>query len=208
MTEQSMSEDQVLGSVLRQLELPLPGLIALKTEKQTPAEQRARVELAERALWGASVVMSAALNIPPRARPTAADQPSDVECAWWRLHDAMEEVRRGWSEDMRAEWDADRHNRRSSIYTRVALKMRQSLGLVVEDGTELYGHSAQVATDESPKIKYEIDARWSRSMGFIEVRDPFTGEWHEIETKQAHQNWKTMANENKRKAVERAQARR
>jgi hypothetical protein len=195
-----MSQTDVRASVAKQLDVPLPAILALKREPQTPAEQRQRVEYAERALWGASIVMTT-LGLAARERPKIMADADELERAWWYLHDAAEAVRQQWSADDRADWDADRHTRRAAIWSQVTRKLIAA-GIHV-DGAEISAYAAhdQAATDEAPKIRYQLDAKWAREMGMLEVRDPFTGDWHTISSKEAPESWKTIARRNKERDV-------
>lgn len=181
-------------SVLLQLQQPLPGLLAMADDPQTPAEQRSRVAIAERCLWGASVVMANALGLGGRDASRASED--DLEQAWWKLHDATETIRALWGADDRAEYDADRHARRQAIYDLVMTKLDDQ-HLLSGQPVAPYARATQESTDARPIIRYQIDARWSREMGYLDVRDPFTGNWHTIETKEAPEAWKVLARRNR-----------
>jgi hypothetical protein len=45
-------------------------------------------------------------------------------------------------------------------------------------------------TDE---IRFDMEIRWAREKGWLQVRDPFTGGWHEILAKEAPRGWTRAA---------------
>lgn len=45
------------------------------------------------------------------------------------------------------------------------------------------------------RIRYPLEVRWSSERGWLLVRDPFTGEWHQIEARQAPASWRREASE-------------
>lgn len=44
--------------------------------------------------------------------------------------------------------------------------------------------------DDRPEREHPIQLRWARERGWIAVRDPATGQWHEIQYKDAPESWK------------------
>jgi hypothetical protein len=175
--------EEVRASVARQLEAPLPKL--LDESPQTQAEWRERVTYAERCLWGASVIMAA---IGLELQDTPSRDP--LEISWWHLYDLLVSRRATWPEADRADFDNDRPARRNAVWADVLAKLARH-GLPKPG--HVYAAQAQAQDDTWPRLKYEVQARYGREKGRLEVRDPFDGTWLEIDYQQAPQNWKRMA---------------
>lgn len=183
-----VSEAEVRESAMRQLDMPLEKLLSLAEKPQTLAEEQDRVRFGERCLWGASIIMSS-IGLTQRHRP--AETPNDpLEVSWWMLYDHVEAIRGRWHTAEREKFDVDRDARRRRTFDEVIAKMGQR-GMAW-DGAP-YALEAQSETDVRPTIRYEIDARYAHEKGRLEVRDPFTGDWLNIETKEAPPQWRKMA---------------
>jgi hypothetical protein len=194
--------DKYRASISKQLEMPLARLLPLKTEKVVLAEQRARVDYAERCLWGASIVMSV-VGLTQRHRAAPGEPQDELEVAWWHLYDLLEEIRATWPDDEREAYDDDRPARRRSAYAEVTKKLKAA-GVAWEGSP--YAVEEQSRTDEWPRIRYDIEVWYARELGWLRVRDPFTGEWHEIQAKDAPFSWRREAHDRKAKAkLERGQ---
>ena len=173
---------------MRQLGAPLERLLSLVDKPQTLAEQQERVRFAERCLWGASIVMSS-IGLTQRHRPT--ETPSDpLEASWWVLYDHVEAVRGRWHTDDREKFDADRDARRRRTWDEVIAKMTER-GMPW-DGAP-YALESQAQTDTTPSMRYDFDVRYAREKGRMEVHDPFTGEWHNIESRDVPLSWRRIA---------------
>jgi hypothetical protein len=193
--------DKYRASIQKQLEMPLARLLPLKYEKVVLAEQRARVDYGERCLWGASIVMSV-VGLTQRVRPDVsvpelAKVVDPLEAEWWKLHDLLEEIRATWPDDERINYDSDRPARRRAAYDEVTRKLAKA-GVMQE--VTPYAAEEQARTDEWPRIRYDLEVWYAREMGWLRVRDPFTGEWHEIPSKEAPYSWRREAHDRKAKA--------
>jgi hypothetical protein len=187
-----VDEAKVRASVEKQLAAPLPRLLSMVEEPQTLAEQHDRVSFAERCLWGASIVMSS-IGLTQRHRP--AETPNDpLEVSWWMLYDHLEAIRGRWHTAEREKFDADRDVRRRRTWDEVMAKMAEQ-GMPW-NGVP-YALEAQSQWDAWPQIRYEFDARWAHERGRLEVRDPFTGDWLNIDSKDAPNGWKALARANR-----------
>lgn len=182
-------QEVVRASVAKQLETPMPRLLALREQHQTLAEERDRVAFGERCLWGASVVMSS-IGLTQRHRPMPDEPLNTLETAWWSLYDLLEAIRADWPAQEREKYDTDRDARRRRTWDEVIAKM--AAAGMPWDGAP-YAMRQQAEFDAWPTIKYEIQARYGREKGRLEVRDPFTGEWLDIAYKDAPSTWKDMA---------------
>jgi len=191
-----MTTEEIRASIHKQLASPLMRLAALKRERVVLAEQRERVNYGERCLWGASVVMSV-VGMTQRHRPQPGEPLDELEHQWWHLYDLLEEIRATWPDDEREAYDADRHTRRQQVYDFVMAKLKAAG--VAQGGTP-YAVDEQRATDEWPKIHHDIEVWYARELGWLRVRDPFTGEWHEIQAKDAPFEWRREAHDRKAKA--------
>jgi hypothetical protein len=49
------------------------------------------------------------------------------------------------------------------------------------------------AVDAPPEILYQVVIRWARERGWIQVRDAFTGEFHEVHQDQCPRWWRRQA---------------
>lgn len=175
-------------AVMKQLDLPNDKILAIIEDNPTLAEQRARVAFGERCLWGASVVM-AAMGIAEEDRHTN----SAVGVSWWMLFDLVEHARSNWPRDERAEWDTDRFERRKATWDEVARKLGQQ-GVTFTG--KPYAAAVQMSTDEPPRQKFAMDFRYGQEKGTLDIRDPFTGEWHNIPSKDAPFTWRSIAKDN------------
>ena len=188
------THEQIRASVMKQLETPLPRLLSLDNESQTLAEERKRVEYGERALWGASIVMSA-IGMTQRRRPEPGVPYEPLESAWWRLYDLIEKVRGDWPDPEEvSDYDQNRMKRRRAVFNEVNEKL-VSIGLGIPIAP--YAADEIAATDQWPQIRYQIDAKYGSEMGRLLVRDPFDGSWHDIPMREAPQSWKALARKNK-----------
>jgi len=190
-----MTTDEIRSSIHKQLASPLLRLAELKRERLVLAEQRERVNYGERCLWGASVVMSV-VGLTQRHRPQPGEPLDELEHQWWYLYDLLEEIRATWPWDEREAYDADRSKRRQEVYDFVMAKLAEK-GIMEVHAP--YAIEDQRQHDEWPTIKYDLDVRYADEMGWLRVRDPFTGEWHEIEAKDAPFGWRKIAREHKQK---------
>jgi hypothetical protein len=43
------------------------------------------------------------------------------------------------------------------------------------------------------EIRYPVEIRWARERGWIQVRDAFTGQWHELLAEQVPPWWRRQA---------------
>jgi hypothetical protein len=179
----------IRASITKQLELPLPRLLSLREHHETLAEERDRVALGERCLWGASVVMSS-IGMTQRHRPLEMPYADVLEAQWWKLYDLLEAIRADWPADEREKWDADRLERRKATWNEVVQKMAAA-GMPWQGAP--YAVEEQGVHDTKPIIRFDIDARYAREKGRLEVRDPFTGEWHDIAYRDAPHSWRDMA---------------
>lgn len=48
-------------------------------------------------------------------------------------------------------------------------------------------------TDFPLRARFPLVIRWGRERGWLIVRDPFTGEWHEIRAADAPDGWRRIA---------------
>jgi hypothetical protein len=56
----------------------------------------------------------------------------------------------------------------------------------------------ELAAIETQAIKYwPVDVCWARERGWLRVRDPFTGQWHEMLAKEAPSGWSRLASMHK-----------
>lgn len=171
-------------AVMNQLDRPMEKILAILDDRPTLAEQRARVTYGERCLWGASIIM-AVLGIEEERHTNSA-----VGVSWWMLFDLVEATRARWPADERAEWDMDRYARRQAVWDEVAGK----LGLQgVSFAGKPYMAAVQASTDEPPRQKFPFDIRYGAEKGRLDVRDPFTGEWHDIAASAAPFTWRAIA---------------
>lgn len=183
-----MDEAAIRASIDRQLNRPMDKILAIVEERPTLAEQRERVQLAERALWGASVAMA---SVGMTDAGTRSSDP--VEVTWWMLFDLIEATRSRWPRDERAEYDVGRHARRTVAWDQAIDKL-PGVGLPVPN--EPYARAVQCSTDEPPRQRFTFDVRYGAERGDLAVRDPFTGEWHEIASKDAPPSWRDIARTN------------
>jgi hypothetical protein len=179
-----MDNEQMRVAVMNQLDRPMEKILAIIEDRPTLAEQRERVAFGERCLWGASIIMSV-LGIPDDRQASSA-----VGVSWWMLFDLVEATRARWPADERAEWDIDRYQRRQAVWDEVANKL--SLQGVTYSGKP-FAEAVQRSTDEPPRQKYAFDVRYGQEKGRLDVRDPFTGEWHDIAASAAPFTWRAIA---------------
>jgi hypothetical protein len=182
-----MDKEQMRVAVMNQLDRPMEKILAILDDRPTLAEQRARVTFGERCLWGASIIMSA-LGVPDDRQANSA-----VGVSWWMLFDLVEATRARWPADERAEWDIDRYQRRQAVWDEVANKL--SLQGVTYSGKP-FAEAVQRSTDEPPRQKFAFDIRYGAEKGRLDVRDPFTGEWHDIAASAAPWTWRSIAKNN------------
>jgi len=182
-----MDTEQMRTAVMTQLDRPMDKILAIIEDNPTLAEQRERVTYGERCLWGASVIM-AVMGIEENR-----DGNSAVAVSWWMLFDLVEATRVRWPADERAEYDLDRHLRRQAVWDEVAGKLAQQ-GVTVSG--KPYAQAVQRSTDEPPHQKFALDFRYAVEKGRLDVRDPFTGEWHNIDSKDAPPTWRAIAKDN------------
>lgn len=55
-----------------------------------------------------------------------------------------------------------------------------------------------MATEPLPEHRYPWCVRWARARGLLEVRDVFTGEWHQVEASQVPDEWRWEATQTSR----------
>lgn len=51
-----------------------------------------------------------------------------------------------------------------------------------------------MAAGKQDEIRYPMDIKWGRELGWLAIRDPFDGGWHEVRAKEAPPAWRTAAN--------------
>jgi hypothetical protein len=182
-----MDEEQMRVAVMGQLDRPMEKILAIIEDRPTWAEQRERVAFGERCLWGASIIMSV-LGIEEDRHANSA-----VGVSWWMLFDLVEATRARWPANERADWDADRSERRRATWAEVTGKLGQQ---GVTFAGKPYAAAVQMSTDEPPRQKFPLDFRYGQEKGTLDVRDPFTGEWHTIAAKDAPFTWRAIAKDN------------
>jgi hypothetical protein len=191
-----MGLDDIRASIQTQLELPLGRLLALDTERKTQAEEAERVRFGERALWGASVVMALSLGMDGRTRPAPGADADELEKAWWFLHDALDRVRQAWRKEALEQFDADTRARREEVFGRVLAKLKEN-GVEIPEQWRAYADHDLNQREERPAMRFSMSVRYAREMGWLEVRDVFTGEWLEVAIKDAPDSWRDMARREK-----------
>jgi len=183
----TLTEDQMREACMKQLDRPMEKILAIADDNPTLAEQRERVAFGERCLWGASIILGV-LGVDEDRQTNSA-----VGVSWWMLFDLIEHARTRWPADERAEWDADRFARRKAVWDEVANKL-QGQGVSVKGRP--YMMAVQCSTDEPPRQKFAFDVRYGGEKGRLAVCDPFTGEWHDIDAKEAPFTWRSIARDN------------
>lgn len=78
-------------------------------------------------------------------------------------------------------------------------------GVTRDDVDELRARARERAGLPADVQRFPMEIRFARELGWIEVRDPFTGQWHEIWSKHAPTGWvrAAYAEKQRRRAVSR-----
>lgn len=182
-----LTDEQIRKAAMDQLDRPMDKILRIVDDNPTLAEQRYRIGFGERCLWGASIIM-AAIGVEE------AHQSSDpVAVSWWMLFDMIEHGRTTWPQDTLADFDAGRAMRRQAIWDEVRTKL-------AEQGRPFagkpYAADVQASTDRPPIQRYPFDVRYAAEKGWLAIRDPFTGEWHEVQAKEVPFTWRAVAKDN------------
>jgi hypothetical protein len=57
----------------------------------------------------------------------------------------------------------------------------------------------ELSQAEDAPFRYPFAVRWAREMGWLEVRDCFTGQWHQIPASDAPDRWRWWAQDEKKR---------
>ncbi|MAG37626.1 MAG: hypothetical protein CL878_15435 [Dehalococcoidia bacterium] len=56
---------------------------------------------------------------------------------------------------------------------------------------------AKEAKEVTPRLRYPFSVRWTAERGWLRLRDPFTGEWHQIRAAHAPPHWAHWARQDR-----------